>query len=140
MKTPRILIAISVFTILAGTAFTQTPIIKLTVPVQMTTLNEGVEAVRVWFFAYKPAGQGDVADGAVDIPCPADGNINQTVVVQLKQKAGQDIREATTVGGALWLKVNGNWVRPSTSENAPVEYRVKPGTHYIFTSDADIPW
>jgi hypothetical protein len=142
MKTIRILLVVSVLILLAGTAAAQTtPIIKLNVPIQMTTLNEGVEAVKVDAKAYKANGQGGtMADGMVEIPCPADGNINQTVVVQLKQASGMDIREADTVSAGIWLKVNGTWKQPNTNENAPVEYRTKEGTQIIYVQHATITW
>jgi len=141
MKTLRISIVVSVFILLGGALFAQTPIIKLNVPVQLTTLNEGVESVKVDAKAYKANGQGGtMADGMVEIPCPADGNINQTVVVQLKQASGMDIREADTVSAGIWLKVNGTWKQPNTNENAPVEYRTKEGTQIIYVQHATIPW
>jgi len=141
MKTLRISIVVCVLILLGGAAFAATRIVKLNVPVQLTTLNEGVEAVKVDAKAYRADGQGGTkADGMVEIPCPADGNINQTVVVQLKQAAGMDIRDADTVSAAIWLKVNGTWKQPSTSDNAPVEIQTKPGTQIIYVQHATIPW
>jgi hypothetical protein len=141
MKTSTFLIVVFVFALFAGAAFTATPIIKLNVPVQLTTLNEGVESVKVDAKAYKANGQGGtMADGMVEIPCPADGNINQTVVVQLKQASGEDIREADTVSAGIWLKVNGTWRQPSTNPNTPVEYRCKEGTQITYVQHATITW
>jgi hypothetical protein len=141
MKTLYISIVLVIIIMLGGAAYATTPIIKLSVPVQLTTLNEGVEAIKVDARAYKANGQGGtMADGMVEIPCPADGNINQTVVVQLKQASGEDIREADTVSAGIWLKVNGVWKQPGTNENTPVEYRTKEGTQIIYVQHATIPW
>jgi hypothetical protein len=140
MKTIRIAFVLSVITLLAGTASAQpAPIIKLNVSLQLTTLNEGVEAVRVEGAAFTSSGA-TVADGAVDIQCPADGNINQPVVVQLKQSAGKDIREATKAVVILRLKVDGNWMQPYMNEAAAIEYRAKQGTQLIDHQDANITW
>jgi hypothetical protein len=140
MKTLQISIAVCVLISLVGTAFTATPIIKLNVPVQLTTLNEGVEAVRVVSYTYGPNSAYVVADGVVEIPCPADGNINQTVVVQLKQREGKDIREADDTGVALELKVNGVWKRPDDEPQTAIETRCKEGTQHLLVQHATIPW
>jgi hypothetical protein len=140
MKTPRISVVIFVLLLLGGAAFTQTPIIKLNVPVRLTTLNENVTAVRVYCFSNRPNAGGTDSDGAVEIPCPADGNVNQTVTVQLKQTSIGDITKDVEVVARIDLKVNGEWKRPSQSTVTPIEWKAKPGTEYNDASKAPIPW
>ena len=143
MKTLNISILVCILISLGGAVFAQTTSyssVKLNVPVNLTDLNEAVEKVRIYCWANKPDAGGTVAYGVVEIPRPADGRINQTVVVVVKQDPDRHITDASKVVATLDLYVNGHWQRPSQRSDTPYEYRAKSGTEFNEASEKPIPW
>ncbi len=144
MKTLQIMIIVFLSILFVGLSIAQqstTPTVTFNVPVQLASLHQTVQAVKVrCIVCDNPGGSHFVAEGETEIPCPASGNINQTVTVVTTQISGQDITKGINYGAILFLKINGAWQSPSQTSSTPVEYRAKEGTPFTGQVRAELHW
>lgn len=130
MKKLQITIVLCVLILLGGAAIAQqstAPTITLNVPLQLTDLNQNVDHIKLICNAYDNAGASHVcATRDIDVPCPASGNINQTVAVEMLQYQGCDITKAMNYSATFSIYTkDGHGLVPG--DNA-IEARPKEGT------------
>jgi hypothetical protein len=143
MKTLRTILVLSACVIFCGTVSAQSapPTITFNVPLQLTDLHQDVESVYVVATVWDNPGRNHAcATGHVDIPCPANGNINQTVTVVAEQVPGQDITKAMNYSVVFDIIANGQRKTPGQDASFPIEFRAKEGTPFTQIVRDDVSW
>jgi hypothetical protein len=141
MKTLQISIVLCVVILFCGAAFAQQsapPTITLNVPLQFTDLHPNVASIHVICCAYDDVGAAHpCAEGTLDVPCPASGNMNQTAVVVMRQKQDLDITRALSYSATFNINTkDGRYMDPSRTDE--VEGRPKAGTPFTQLVRGDV--
>jgi hypothetical protein len=143
MKTLQISIVLCVVILLCGAAFAQqstAPTITFNVPLHLQNLHQEVTGVSVTCNVFS-AGNHIVGVNGIDIPVPANGNVNQTVTIVVTQKTGEDITLANSYNVLLGLNSAGvHGEIPSQSPDMYIRYRAKEGTQFVPQLSGPITW
>jgi hypothetical protein len=140
MKKLQITIVLCVLILLGGAAIAQQstePTITLNVPLQLTDLNQNVDHIRLICNAYDNVGASHVcAAQDLDVPCPASGNMNQTVAVVMKQMKDCDITKAMSYSATFTIYTKtGLALLPVAND---IEARPKEGTTLTIIVRGDV--
>jgi hypothetical protein len=144
MKTLLISVVLCMLILFGASVFAQdstAPTVTFKVPIHFTDLHQDIIMIRVacWLYLTSDISHGSLGSNNLEIPCPADGNINQTVTIVVSQLPGTDITQATHYEVLFYLESKDLvWGVPNTRDL--IEYKAKPGTPLTASVNGEIHW
>jgi hypothetical protein len=144
MKTLLISVVLCALILFGASVFAQdstAPTVTFNVPIHFTNLHQDIIKIRVacWVYPTSDKSHGSLGFNNLEIPCPTDGNINQTVTVVVSQIPGKDITQATYY--EVLFDLEGKdlvWGVPNVRDD--IEYAAKPGTPLTASVNGEIRW